>query len=89
MRVFMTLIMVSFILMFENVNGSGCCTCTCCRGQGCIPVEKPSFNVDNCESDGTCNTGCCRRYTQNCFPLPGPGYINSVCKNSTVCTSEK
>ncbi|CAF0823128.1 unnamed protein product [Adineta ricciae] len=86
MRLFIVLMLLYFILMFQNTNGNGCCTCTCCRGQGCVPKQKPSFNVDGCDSVGKCNTECCQRYTQNCFPLPGPGYIDSVCNSSTVCT---
>ncbi len=81
-----SLIVAIFIVfvMFQNVNGSRRCTCICCRGMDCSPVKQPPFLVDSCDIDNKCNSFCCQRYTQVCFPLPGPGVVDSICENLTI-----
>jgi len=74
-------------MLFQNVNGSGCCTCTCCRGVDCTPKKQTPFNVESCDTDNKCNDDCCRRYTDVCFPLPGPGSIDSTCESYKICSA--
>ena len=76
-----------FFVLFHNVNGSGCCTCKCCRGTDCQPVKQTPINVESCDIDGKCNLPCCQTYPSVCFPLPGPGVVDSDCRNYTVCNS--
>ena len=76
-----------FFMMFHHIYSSGCCTCICCREINCSPVKQRPFDTDSCNTDNKCNYSCCQRYPDICFPLPGPGVVDSICQNSTVCNS--
>jgi hypothetical protein len=80
-------IMSIFLVIFHYVYGSGCCTCICCRGMNCSPVKQSPFDTDSCDIDNKCNYPCCQRYPEVCFPLPGPGVVDSICQNSIICNS--
>ena len=75
------------LLIFLTIHrtcGMGHCTCICCRGTSCTPIAQPAFDVPSCDVDNKCNAPCCQRYPEVCFPLPGPGVVDSVCQNVTM-----
>lgn len=81
------IIALIFVVILQTVNGSGRCTCTCCRGVDCAPQKQTPFTIESCDIDNKCNADCCRRYPDVCFPLPGPGFIDSTCENFTISRS--
>jgi hypothetical protein len=80
MRLIVVILLIIFVTS-QHVTGYARCTCNCCRGEGCVPVKQTSFAIDSCDSDSKCNLPCCQRYPEVCFPLPGPGVVDSVCQN--------
>lgn len=81
---FIVIFMVICLLVLDNVNSISRCTCICCRGPDCSPVKQRPFNVESCDVDGKCDAFCCQHYPKVCFPLPGPGFIDSTCQNLTM-----
>lgn len=79
------MVLIIFLALHE-IRGVDQCICICCRGDSCAPVVQPAFTVPSCDSDNKCNGPCCQRYPDVCFPLPGPGVVDSTCQNSTVIT---
>lgn len=83
MRLLIVITLIFFVIL-QNVNGADRCICNCCRGDRCTPVKQVPFPVNSCDIDGKCNYPCVQRYPQVCFPLPGPGVVDSICQNLTL-----
>lgn len=66
--------LVIFLAFMQSIDGEDTCTCSCCRGNACKPIEQNRFSMAFC-SNRDCSDQCIVKYPQVC---PGKSEIGSA-----------
>ncbi len=61
------LLIVYFINTSSPINAiQDQCSCSCCIGLSCNPIQKPDFYIPLCLDDAACVTSCKMKYPADC-----------------------
>jgi hypothetical protein len=67
-RLLFSLLILS--ILFQIITSTSQCTCSCCKGNGCIKQYQGSINMPTCSAT-SCKHTCKLRYPGKCGPSPG------------------
>ncbi len=65
-----------FFILFATINSKSECSCTCCKGNGCIKKYQGSIQMLTCSAT-SCKNTCKIRYPGQCGR--SPGYSLATC----------
>jgi len=63
-------ILLIFSILFVTITSSSQCTCSCCKGNRCIPRYQGSISMPTCSAT-SCKHTCKIRYPTQCGRSPG------------------
>ncbi len=82
---FISLVILSFLLLNTVQAQSFACSCSCCLGQGCLAASLPSVVAQQC-TDASCLEACRARYYQ-CTAVSPNGLAVGRCLSATTTTT--
>ncbi|CAF3972719.1 unnamed protein product [Adineta steineri] len=61
---------VIFCILFSLINCKSQCSCSCCKGNGCVKRHQGFINMPTCSAT-SCKNACKLRHHAQCAGTPG------------------